>query len=61
MRCSGAHTHKPRAGAAELYISWQKTTAMKLPLYQIDAFTGRMFGGNPAAVVLWMPGCLTTH
>ena len=25
---------------------------MKLPLYQIDAFTHRMFGGNPAAVVL---------
>ena len=31
---------------------------MKLPLYQIDAFTGRMFGGNPAAVVVldeWPP------
>ncbi len=27
-------------------------TAMKLPLYQVDAFTGRMFSGNPAAVVL---------
>src|SRR2546425_10332851 len=25
---------------------------MKLPLYQVDAFTHRMFGGNPAAVVL---------
>lgn len=25
---------------------------MKLPLYQVDAFTGRVFGGNPAAVVL---------
>ncbi|MGA2157978.1 MAG: PhzF family phenazine biosynthesis protein [Dehalococcoidia bacterium] len=23
---------------------------MEIPLYQIDAFTGRMFGGNPAAV-----------
>ncbi len=23
---------------------------MKIPLYQIDAFTGRVFGGNPAAV-----------
>ena len=23
---------------------------MKIPLYQIDAFTGRMFAGNPAAV-----------
>ena len=31
---------------------------MKLPLYQIDAFTSRMFRGNPAAVVLlddWLP------
>ena len=25
---------------------------MKLPLYQVDAFTARVFGGNPAAVVL---------
>ena len=25
---------------------------MKLPLFQVDAFTGRVFGGNPAAVVL---------
>lgn len=25
---------------------------MKLPLYQLDAFTQRLFGGNPAAVVL---------
>ena len=23
---------------------------MKIPLYQIDAFTSRLFGGNPAAV-----------
>ena len=31
---------------------------MKLPLYQVDAFTDRVFGGNPAAVVLldeWLP------
>lgn len=31
---------------------------MKLPLYQVDAFTNRQFGGNPAAVVLlddWLP------
>jgi len=31
---------------------------MKLPLYQLDAFTARLFGGNPAAVVLldaWLP------
>src|SRR4051812_43250815 len=31
---------------------------MKLPIYQVDAFTSQMFGGNPAAVVLldeWLP------
>lgn len=31
---------------------------MRLPLYQLDAFTSRLFGGNPAAVVLleaWLP------
>ncbi len=31
---------------------------MKIPLYQIDAFTGRLFGGNPAAVCpleSWLP------
>src|SRR5262245_22283775 len=31
---------------------------MKLPLYHVDAFTGRLFGGNPAAVVPldeWLP------
>lgn len=31
---------------------------MKLPMYQLDAFTSRLFGGNPAAVVLlekWLP------
>ena len=31
---------------------------MKLPIYQVDAFTDRMFAGNPAAVVLledWLP------
>jgi PhzF family phenazine biosynthesis protein len=36
---------------------------MKLPLYQIDAFTNQMFGGNPAAVVLlddWLPNHLLT-
>ncbi len=30
----------------------------KLPIYQVDAFTAEMFGGNPAAVVLldkWLP------
>lgn len=25
---------------------------MKLPLYQVDAFTSRLFGGNPAAIVV---------
>lgn len=31
---------------------------MKLPIYQVDAFTRRLFGGNPAAVVVmddWLP------
>ena len=31
---------------------------MRLPLYQVDAFTDRLFGGNPAAVVPleeWLP------
>src|SRR6185295_19228206 len=31
---------------------------MKLPIYHLDAFTGRLFGGKPAAVVLledWPP------
>jgi len=31
---------------------------MNLPIYQVDAFTNRLFGGNPAAVVLlddWLP------
>ena len=31
---------------------------MKLPIYQVDAFTNRVFAGNPAAVVIleeWLP------
>lgn len=31
---------------------------MKFPIFQIDAFTSRLFGGNPAAVVVledWLP------
>lgn len=31
---------------------------MKLPIYHVDAFTSRLFGGNPAAVVTldaWLP------
>jgi PhzF family phenazine biosynthesis protein len=34
---------------------------MKLPIYQIDAFTSKLFGGNPAAVVplqQWLPDTL---
>jgi PhzF family phenazine biosynthesis protein len=35
-----------------------KPGGMKIQLYQIDAFTGRVFGGNPAAVCpldAWLP------
>ena len=31
---------------------------MKLPIFQIDAFTNRLYGGNPAAVIVlerWLP------
>lgn len=34
---------------------------MKLPMYQVDAFTDRVFGGNPAAVCpldAWLPDAL---
>jgi PhzF family phenazine biosynthesis protein len=34
---------------------------MRIPLYQVDAFTGRVFGGNPAAVCPlseWLPDAL---
>lgn len=34
---------------------------MKLPIYQADAFTSRLFGGNPAAVIpldSWLPDAL---
>ena len=37
---------------------------MKLPLYQIDTFTSRLFGGNPAAVVTldqWLPDDVLQH
>jgi PhzF family phenazine biosynthesis protein len=36
---------------------------MKLPIYQVDAFTRRLFAGNPAAVVLldaWLPDATLT-
>jgi predicted PhzF superfamily epimerase YddE/YHI9 len=29
---------------------------VKLPLDQLDAFTTRLFGGNPAVVVLYLRG-----
>src|SRR5246500_5704078 len=32
---------------------------MRIPIYQVDAFTSRLFGGNPAAVCPlsgWLPG-----
>lgn len=35
--------------------------AMQVPLYQVDAFTGELFAGNPAAVCPlreWLPGAL---
>ena len=25
---------------------------MKIPIFQIDAFTSQLFGGNPAAVIV---------
>ncbi len=34
---------------------------MRLPLYQVDAFTSRLFGGNPAAICpleSWLPDAL---
>jgi PhzF family phenazine biosynthesis protein len=37
---------------------------MKLPMYQVDAFTSRPFSGNPAAVVIleeWLPDQTLQH
>lgn len=37
---------------------------MKIPIYQADAFTDALFGGNPAAVCLlqeWLPDALLQH
>ena len=39
-------------------LARDRINLMKIPLFQIDAFTNRLFGGNPAAVVLlenWLP------
>ena len=52
MRLAGAGAGL--AAAPGLDYSW----GMHLPLYQVDAFTSRVFGGNPAAVVAlqtWLP------
>jgi predicted PhzF superfamily epimerase YddE/YHI9 len=37
---------------------------MKLKIYQADAFTSRLFGGNPAALVplkKWLPDAITKY
>src|SRR4029077_10288968 len=39
-------------------ISGNAEVPMRIPLYQVDAFTSRLFGGNPAAVCPlseWLP------
>jgi PhzF family phenazine biosynthesis protein len=37
-------------------ITIQERRAMKYPIYQVDAFTGHLFAGNPAAVVFCESG-----
>lgn len=39
------------AAAAYLYVNQQERKIVKLPIYQVDAFTSYLFTGNPAAVV----------
>lgn len=39
------------AAAAYLYVNHQERKIVKLPIYQVDAFTSYLFAGNPAAVV----------
>lgn len=37
---------------------------MRLPLYQVDAFTSKLFGGNPAAICpleCWLPDSVLQH
>ena len=37
---------------------------MRLPLYQVDAFSSKLFGGNPAAICpleCWLPDALLQH
>src|SRR5437879_2792551 len=66
-RCDAkGHRHQPRrrrtgnrqALLASLISSQHRRTRMELPLYQIDAFTSRLFAGNPAGVCplpRWLP------
>src|SRR3712207_701899 len=45
------------SNAASTSPTW-RNEPMRLPLYQVDAFTDTVFGGNPAAVVpleAWLP------
>jgi len=39
-----------RLGPPRLAVAADYTEAVKLPLYEVDAFTGRLFAGNPAAI-----------
>ena len=40
------------AGGAVLYLEGTITLLTRLPVYQVDAFSDHLFGGNPAAVIL---------
>src|SRR5580658_2280392 len=47
-----------RRACAVYHRRCRQENAMRLPIYQIDAFTDRLFAGNPAAVVpleTWLP------
>src|SRR5471030_571838 len=50
----------PSSSAARIDAPLQEP-AMRLPIYQVDAFTDRLFGGNPAAIVPlteWLPDAM---
>lgn len=50
-----------RSAPGACRISTHYTDCVKLPLYQVDAFTGRLFAGNPAAICPldeWLDGRL---
>src|SRR5688500_12693851 len=54
-RCRYAYGCRDSRRDGDLHV---EEVRMKLPIYQVDAFTSRMFAGNPAAVVLleeWLP------